>query len=131
MTRQPALLFVFALAVAGFAQVGASPLAAGETPDSGQESYEQLCASCHGTEGKGDGPAGIVALPMPRDFSVGQFKFDADSDGHTGSDDDLFLVIRDGASRYGGSPLMAAWGYLGDERVRELVVYVRSLGQND
>ena len=64
---------------------------------------------------------------MPRDFTVGQFKFDADGDGRSGSDGDLFLVIRDGAGPSGGNPLMAAWGHLGDEQVRELVAYVRSL----
>ena len=62
-----------------------------------------------------------------RDFSVGLFKFDADSDGRTGSDEDLFLVIRDGGMAVGGSPLMAPWGQLGDDSIRELVVYIRSL----
>ena len=93
----------------------------------GRVSYEQLCVNCHGPEGKGDGPAGIDVLPVPRDFSVGAFKFDADSDGRTGTDEDLFLVIRDGGMAVGGSPLMAAWGHLGDAKVRELVAYVRSL----
>ena len=96
-------------------------------PLPGQELYEQHCLSCHGAAGKGDGPAGLDALPMPRDFSFGQFKFDADSDGRTGTDDDLFLVIRDGGAAAGGNPLMAAWGHLGDARIRELVAYVRSL----
>lgn len=96
-------------------------------PQRGQELYQRHCSGCHGVAGRGDGPAGLEALPMPRDFSVGLFKFDADSDGRTGTDRDLFLVIRDGAAAVGGSPLMAAWGYLGDDRVRELVAYVRSL----
>jgi len=83
--------------------------------------------TCHGAAGKGDGPAGLEAVPMPRDFSVGEFKFDADGDGRTGTDRDLFLVIRDGGAAAGGNPLMAPWGHLGDARIRELVVYVRSL----
>ena len=83
--------------------------------------------TCHGVEGKGDGPAGLAALPMPRDFSVGRFKFDADGDGRTGTDHDLYLVIRDGAAVVGGNPLMLGWGHLGEDRVRELVAYVRSL----
>ena len=100
-------------------------------PTLGQQTYERLCENCHGPQGKGDGPAGLSALPMPRDFSVGQFKFDADSDGQTGSDADLFLVIRDGAGAAGGSPLMAPWGQLGPESIRELVVYIRSLERAD
>lgn len=119
------------LTLAGLA-VASAPLAgADEAPLPGQETFEQLCVSCHGPEGKGDGPAGIAVLPMPRDFSVGQFKFDADSDGRTGTDADLFLVIRDGAMKAGGNPLMAPWGHLGDEHIRELVAYVRSLDRTD
>ena len=104
---------------------------AGDSPAPGQRTYEQLCENCHGPEGKGDGPTGIAALPMPRDFSVGEFKFDADSDGRTGSDEDLFLVIRNGAMAAGGSPLMAPWGQLGAESIRELVVYIRGLERSD
>lgn len=109
----------------------AAPAPAADAPAPGQQTYEQLCENCHGKEGKGDGPAGIDTLPVLRDFSVGQFKFDADSDGQTGSDADLFLVIRDGAGAAGGSPLMAPWGQLGPESIRELVVYIRSLERAD
>jgi len=109
----------------------APPADAEEERLPGEETYEQLCITCHGPEGKGDGPSGVAALPMPRDFSVGQFKFDADSDGQAGTDEDLFLVIRDGGMEAGGNPLMAAWGHLGDERIRELVAYIRSLDASD
>jgi mono/diheme cytochrome c family protein len=124
---------LFVLATALFALATAlAPAAHASTPRlPGEQTYEQLCISCHGPEGKGDGPAGISALPMPRDFSVGQFKFDADSDGRTGTDTDLFLVIRGGALKAGGSPLMAAWPNLSDERLRELVAYIRSLVQSE
>ena len=105
----------------------AAPASAAAAPAPGQQRYQQLCENCHGPEGRGDGPAGLGAQPMPRDFSVGLFKFDADSDGRTGSDEDLFLVIRDGGMAVGGSPLMAPWGQLGDDSIRELVVYIRSL----
>ncbi|MGI9432302.1 MAG: c-type cytochrome [Myxococcota bacterium] len=110
--------------------LGLAMLAAAEeesSPLPGAELYEQHCVNCHGVAGKGDGPAGLEALPMPRDFSVGEFKFDADSDGRTGTDRDLFLVIRDGGAAAGGSPLMAPWEHLGDARIRDLVAYIRSL----
>lgn len=93
----------------------------------GRDLYALHCATCHGVEGKGDGPAGLPIVPMPRDFGVGRFKFDADGDGRTGTDRDLFLVIRDGAGAVGGNPLMAPWGHLGEQRIHELVAYVRSL----
>jgi len=116
-----------AAAAAALSPAAASATDDASTPLPGQALYEQYCVTCHGAEGKGDGPAGLPALPRPRDFTVGAFKFDADADGETGTDRDLFLVIRDGAAVYGGSPLMAGWGHLGEERVRELVGYVRSL----
>lgn len=119
------------LALSALALLLAIPASSDQAPTPGQENYEQLCTACHGPEGKGDGPAGLAALPMPRDFSVGQFKFDADSDGRTGTDEDLFLVIRNGAGPAGGSPLMASWSHLGDDQVRELVQYVRSLQHAD
>lgn len=114
-------------AVLATAVAGAGAARADGGPPPGKILYEQYCVTCHGVEGKGDGPAGLVALPMPRDFTVGQFKFDADGDGHTGTDRDLFLVIRDGGAAVGGNPLMAPWGHLGDERIRELVAYLRTL----
>lgn len=118
-----------ALIAMGMWMVMAAPAAGegGADPPPGEATYREVCVTCHGVEGKGDGPAGIDVLPMPRDFSVGQFKFDADGDGRTGTDEDLFLVIRDGAAAVGGNPLMMPWGQLGDERIRDLVAYVRAL----
>lgn len=128
-TRAAAWAALLLLLLLG-APAAAEPVAASEAPPAvlpGRELYVQHCAICHGPEGKGDGPAGLPIVPMPRDFSVGRFKFDADSDGRTGTDRDLFLVIRDGAGAYGGNPLMAPWAHLGEERIHELVAYVRSL----
>ena len=99
----------------------------GDVPGMAMALVREVRGSDRDADGQGDGPAGRALLPVPRDFTVGQFKFDADGDGHSGTDGDLFLVIRDGAGPSGGNPLMAAWGHLGDEQVRELVVYVRSL----
>ena len=121
MRRLATLVSTLLLATATFAEVDAPDASAGRT------TFEAFCVNCHGPLGQGDGPAGRAVLPVPRDFTVGQFKFDADGDGHAGTDDDLFLVIRDGAGPAGGNPLMAAWGHLGDEQVRVLVAYVRSL----
>lgn len=110
-----------ALTALGAAAPASADAAAGEA------TYKTFCFSCHGLTGKGDGPAGAVLNPKPRDFTVGDFKLDADGDGTPGTDADLALVIRNGAQRYGGSPLMAPWGHMTDQQIADLVAYVRSL----
>ena len=79
------------------------------------------------TTGKGDGPAGAALNPKPRDFSVGDFKYDTDKDGKPGTDADLANIIKNGAGAYGGSPLMAPWGHLSDADIQNVIAYVHSL----
>ncbi len=96
----------------------------------GKAKYDMFCAVCHGATGKGDG-AGAPPDPKPRDLSTGSFKFDTDGDGTAGTDTDLKNVIRNGAAKYGGSPLMVAWpaGAVPDADVDNIVAYIRSLKQ--
>jgi mono/diheme cytochrome c family protein len=37
--------------------------------DKGKGQFTALCSGCHGPEGKGDGPAGILLNPKPRNFT--------------------------------------------------------------
>jgi mono/diheme cytochrome c family protein len=85
------------------------------------------CWTCHGKEGKGDGPAAAAIEPKPRDLSSGEFKFDADKDGTTGSDADLTLVIKQGPAAFGGSAAMPVFSYLSDAQVADLVAFIRSI----
>ncbi len=93
----------------------------------GKAVYTTNCVSCHGATGKGDGPVGAALNPKPRDFSTGEFKFDADKNGTPGEDSDLKLVIKNGAAAYGGSPLMAPWAALSDSDVDNVIAFIRSL----
>lgn len=94
----------------------------------GKEKFTMFCVTCHGESGKGDGPGGAGLQPPPRDFSVGDFKLDANGNGKPGDDEDLKLVITNGAAAYGGSPLMTPWGgALTEEDIDNLVAVVRSL----
>ena len=94
----------------------------------GKEKYTIFCVTCHGETGKGDGPGGAGLQPPPRDFSTGDFKFDADKNGTPGEDADLKMVIAQGAAAFGGSPLMTPWGgTLTDEDIDNLVAVIRSL----
>ena len=106
--------------------LAAGPALAGDA-EAGKGPYVANCASCHGLQGKGDGPVGVAIEPRPRDFSQAEFKYDTDGDAVTGSDADLRNVIRNGAAKYGGSPLMAPWSTLSDADVTNVIAYIRSL----
>ena len=97
----------------------------------GNVKFQEVCALCHGVEGKGDGPTGLALAaakqPAPRDFSVGDFKFDTDGDGTAGTDADLRNVIKEGAFKYGGSMLMAPIASLTDTDIDNLIALIRSL----
>lgn len=97
----------------------------------GKELFEgsATCWTCHGKSGTGDGPAGAALDPPPRDFTTGDFKFDANEDGTAGDAEDLFLVIKNGAAAYGGNASMTPWGHLGDDAVKDLVAYVLSMSE--
>jgi len=106
-----------------------SARAAGDAA-AGKVIFEQNCASCHGTTGHGDGPAAAAAVAMgtpPRDFTKGEFKFDTDKDGKTGTDADLANVIKGGGAAQGGSPLMAPWGgVLTEQQIQDVIAYIRT-----
>ncbi len=106
---------------------------AGGDVAAGKAKFLELCVSCHGESGKGDGPTGLAlkasGQPAPRDFTVGEFALDTDKDGTKGSDADLKEVITNGAMVYGGSPLMAPIPGLSDADLNNLVAFIRSLKQ--
>ena len=95
----------------------------------GKTVFDANCSSCHGVSGKGDGPVGAALNPPPRDFTVGEFKFDASGNGTPGEDEDLTLVIQKGAMAYGGSALMAPWPTLTDQQIADIILHIRSLKQ--
>jgi mono/diheme cytochrome c family protein len=106
--------------------IPASALASGNAAE-GKKAYDVLCMFCHGASGGGDGPAGVALDPPPRNFTLGEFKFDADKDGVTGTDEDLHIVIKKGGAAFGGNPVMVPWMQLSDAEVTNLVAYIRSL----
>lgn len=117
------------VSIAALALVALAPVAAlaGDAA-AGEEKYKLFCETCHGAAGKGDGP-GAAGLPTPpRDFSVGEFKFDANGNGKPGEDEDLKMVVSQGAAAFGGSPLMTPWaGSLSEEDIDNVVAYIRTL----
>lgn len=96
----------------------------------GKAKFMELCVSCHGESGKGDGPTGkalaAAGQPAPRDFTVGAFKFDTDKDGKAGTDADIKNVVSKGALAYGGNAMMAPV-VLNDTDMANVIAYIRSL----
>jgi cbb3-type cytochrome c oxidase subunit III len=83
----------------------------------GKEVFTANCASCHGPEGKGDGPAGAALNPKPADFSKSA------SDQAT-----ILKTITEGGAAVGKSPLMVAWkGTLNDAQIKDVTAFVLSL----
>ena len=83
----------------------------------GQAKFQQLCATCHGGAGKGDGPAAAALNPKPKDLSK-----------TTKNDAQLKEVITKGGTANGLSPVMPAWGtMLSEEDVANIIGYIRTL----
>lgn len=92
---------------------------ASQAPAQAASNYSNLCASCHGKNGDGKGPAAAALNPKPRDFAdcTRMAKI---------PDDTLFKTIRGGGQTVGLSPLMPSWsGALSDQQIHDMVKYVR------
>ncbi len=97
---------------------GINSFAAGDSAK-GKESFNQICATCHGDTGKGDGVASASLDPKPRDLSSGEYV-------STLTDEHIFKVIKEGGESVGKSNLMPAWGaVLSDDKIWDVVAYLR------
>ena len=81
--------------------------------------YEKSCGTCHGPNGKGDGPAGKMLKPPPADFGT-VLKGKADTD--------VAKIIKEGGKALGRAAAMPAYGSkLSDDQINGLVQYVKGL----
>jgi len=91
-----------------------NPLGA-EAAAEGQKVFQVNCESCHGPQGHGDGPAGMVLDPQPRNLPELAARV---------GDDYLFWRISTG--KPGTS--MAPWvGILTDDQIWQAIKYIRTL----
>lgn len=75
------------------------------------------CVNCHGKSGKGDGPAGAVLKPPPRDFTDCAFQ-------KKRMDGELFWVMKNGIP---GTAMMSfVPGLVNEEEAWKVIAYVRS-----
>lgn len=89
----------------------------------GKTSFDQICASCHGPGGKGDGAAAAALNPKPRDLSNKAYVSGL-------KDDYIKKLIKEGGQSVGKSPLMPPLGgALKDDDIENVITYVRSLGK--
>ena len=79
-----------------------------------KKNIETNCVTCHGPNGKGDGPA-AAALPPPKPADRTSSKLAAESDG------ELFWKISNGRGA------MPPWKHLPDKDRWEIVNYIRTL----
>lgn len=92
-----------------------NPVAASEAGlRAAKTTYERLCASCHGTSGKGDGPEAQMYEVKPADFT------DAPMMGEM-TDGEIFYKISEGRD-----PMPAFKMQLSEEQRWQMVHYLRS-----
>lgn len=85
-------------------------------PQDGKPIFEQRCATCHGLEGRGDGPLAPFLSPRPASLiSAGT---------SVKTDEELFEIIANGKPR----TAMPGWrDTLTEQQQWDLVAYIRAL----
>jgi mono/diheme cytochrome c family protein len=79
------------------------------SPTSGKEMYTQYCASCHGADGKGSGPAAAALKTPPADLTTLAKR----SEGGNYPRDHVATILRNGTELAAhGSSDMPIWGPL-------------------
>ena len=87
----------------------------------GKSKYDANCVGCHGTSGKGDGPAAKALNPKPQDHTDGKTM-------NALTDQYLFDIIKEGGAAVKKAPLMPAGkSKFKDQDIWDLVAYIRSL----
>lgn len=90
----------------------------------GQRIFIEKCATCHGTNGKGTGPASPAMVIRPRDFTAGHYKYKTTPAGQPPSDADLIRTVTHGLH----ASAMPYWSdVLSDAEIRAVVDYIKSL----
>jgi mono/diheme cytochrome c family protein len=113
--RVVSMIAVLALLVGGAQVALAADVEAGETK------FRQLCFSCHGNTGRGDGPAAAGLRPKPADMTSAQWQSSV-------ADDYLRDIITRGGAAVGKSPMMTPWGHaLKGDDLDNVIAYIRSL----
>lgn len=85
----------------------------------GKELYDSNCQSCHGATGMGDGPAGAVLNPKPRNYH----QTDGWTNGRT--IDEMYKTLQEGIVKNG----MASYEYISPADRLDIILYIRTFAQ--
>ena len=85
--------------------------------------YREHCATCHGVEGGGAGPAAALLNPYPRDFRAGVFKFKSTGRADKPTHADLVTLLRRGIP----GTAMPSFSQVSDDDLTAIIQYVRYL----
>jgi mono/diheme cytochrome c family protein len=89
--------------------------------EAGKQIFDTNCSPCHGTDAKGNGPAGASLDPKPADLAGLQSNF---------SDEYLFWRISEGGSMSPFNSQMPSWkGILSEDQIWQVITYLRSFGK--
>ena len=87
----------------------------------GKQVFLTDCATCHGKQGNGQGPAAATMNPKPRNFTNAEWQASV-------TDDHIRKTIEGGGGAVGLSPTMPPWGsLLSSEQIDNVIKYIRSL----
>ena len=96
-----------------------------EVAEAGAEIYQANCETCHGTEGKGDGPAAAGLDPQPADLTDTHMMEEM-------SDGALFWRVSEGGMMEPFNSVMPAWkGTLTDDQIWQVVTYIQEFVEED
>jgi mono/diheme cytochrome c family protein len=96
-----------------------------EAAEAGAEIYEINCASCHGPEGKGDGPAAAGLDPQPASLADAHLMEDM-------SDGALFWRVNEGGMIEPFNSAMPAWkDTLSQDEIWQVIAYIREFAEDE
>ena len=84
--------------------------------------FTMRCQSCHGPEGKGNGPASATMNPKPRNYTSRKWQKSV-------TDEKIAETIRKGGAAMGLNPMMPAQQDLTDEQLAGLVKLIRNFAK--
>lgn len=91
----------------------------------GKATYDRWCIECHGTEGRGDGPAAATMLPRPRDFTQARYQIRTTPSGALPTDGDILRVLENGMP----GTAMPAWPQLSTREREDVVAYIKTFSR--